>query len=91
MKKKLQKQMDSMMEMTIDAITKNKKLVPALNELFKYAPEDDKYQFILLHEIANQYLHELLDIDGICGGYNLHFAWATGYLCARQITADQEA
>ena len=63
MKKKLQKQIDSMMEMTIDAITNNKKLVPALNELFKYAPEDDKYQFILLHEIANQYLHELLDID----------------------------
>lgn len=63
MKKKLQKQMGSMMEMTIDAITNNKKLVPALNELFKYAPEDDKYQFILLHEIANQYLHELLDID----------------------------
>ena len=23
---------------------------------------------------------ELLDIDGICGGYNLHFAWATGML-----------
>ncbi|MCR5746733.1 MAG: aminoacetone oxidase family FAD-binding enzyme [Lachnospiraceae bacterium] len=23
---------------------------------------------------------ELLDADGICGGYNLHFAWATGYL-----------
>ncbi len=21
---------------------------------------------------------ELLDVDGICGGYNLHFAWATG-------------
>ncbi len=23
---------------------------------------------------------EVLDIDGICGGYNLHFAWATGML-----------
>lgn len=63
MKKKLQKQMDSMMEMTMDAITNNTKLVPALNELFKYAPKDEKSQFILLHEIANQYLHELLDID----------------------------
>ena len=21
---------------------------------------------------------ELLDIDGMCGGYNLHFAWASG-------------
>ena len=63
MKKELQKQMDSMMEMTMEAITNNKKLEPALNELFKYAPQDEKYQFILLHEIANQYLHELLDID----------------------------
>ena len=63
MKKKLQKQMDSMMEMSMDAITNNTKLVPALNELFKYAPKDEKTQFILLHEIANQYLHELLDID----------------------------
>lgn len=43
-------------------------------------------------KIKNLYLTgELLDADGICGGYNLHFAWATGYLCARQITADQEA
>ena len=23
---------------------------------------------------------ELLDADGVCGGYNLHFAWATGYI-----------
>ncbi len=23
---------------------------------------------------------EILDVDGICGGYNLHFAWATGIL-----------
>ena len=28
---------------------------------------------------------ELLDIDGDCGGYNLHFAWASAYLCAKQI------
>lgn len=33
--------------------------------------------------MENLYLTgELLDVDGICGGYNLHFAWATGYLCA---------
>lgn len=43
-------------------------------------------------KVKNLYLTgELLDADGICGGYNLHFAWATGYVCARQITADQEA
>ncbi|MFI3172199.1 MAG: aminoacetone oxidase family FAD-binding enzyme [Eubacteriales bacterium] len=27
---------------------------------------------------------ELLDIDGICGGYNLHFAWASGLLAGTQ-------
>ena len=42
MKKELQKQMDSMMNMTMEAITNNKKLEPALNELFKYAPQDEK-------------------------------------------------
>jgi len=25
---------------------------------------------------------EVLDVDGACGGYNLHFAWASGYLVA---------
>lgn len=28
---------------------------------------------------------ELLDVDGICGGYNLHFAWGTAYICAQKI------
>lgn len=27
---------------------------------------------------------EVLDVDGICGGYNLHFAWATGMLVGEQ-------
>ena len=26
---------------------------------------------------------ELLDADGICGGYNLHFAWATGSIAGK--------
>jgi len=26
---------------------------------------------------------ELLDVDGICGGYNLQWAWTTGYLAGR--------
>lgn len=31
--------------------------------------------------VKNLYLTgELLDVDGICGGYNLQWAWATGYL-----------
>lgn len=28
---------------------------------------------------------ELLNIDGACGGYNLHFAWASAYCAARDI------
>lgn len=32
---------------------------------------------------------ELLDVDGICGGYNLHFAWATGML-AGNAAAEEE-
>lgn len=28
---------------------------------------------------------EILDVDGICGGYNLHFAWASGYIAASAI------
>ena len=28
---------------------------------------------------------ELLDIDGRCGGFNLHFAWASGYLTAKTL------
>ena len=26
---------------------------------------------------------EILDADGICGGYNLQWAWATGYLAGK--------
>ena len=28
---------------------------------------------------------ELLDVDGICGGYNLHWAWASGYAVGSDI------
>ncbi len=28
---------------------------------------------------------EVLDVDGQCGGYNLHWAWASGYVCANGI------
>lgn len=31
-------------------------------------------------------LGELLDVDGICGGYNLHFAWSCAMAAAREIT-----
>ena len=26
---------------------------------------------------------ELLDVDGICGGYNLQWAWSTGMIAGR--------
>jgi hypothetical protein len=28
---------------------------------------------------------EVLDVDGDCGGYNLHFAWASGYLAGESL------
>lgn len=31
---------------------------------------------------------ELLDIDGRCGGYNLQFAWASGYAAAKAIEVE---
>ena len=31
---------------------------------------------------------ELLDVDGICGGYNLHWAWASGYLAGKHASKD---
>ncbi len=31
---------------------------------------------------------ELLNVDGICGGYNLHFAWGSGIEAAKEIAAD---
>lgn len=31
------------------------------------------------------YCGEVIDIDGNCGGYNLHFAWATGYIAGSNV------
>ena len=31
---------------------------------------------------------ELIDADGICGGYNLHFAWATGFIAGDAASRD---
>lgn len=36
-----------------------------------------------LHEEGLYLIGELLDVDGICGGYNLQWAWATGYLAGK--------
>ena len=34
---------------------------------------------------------ELLDVDGICGGYNLQWAWATGSLAGTAAAMGKEA
>lgn len=33
---------------------------------------------------------EIIDIDGICGGYNLQFAWTSGYVAGRNIADDKD-
>ncbi len=41
--------------------------------------------------IENLYLTgELLDVDGICGGYNLQWAWATGYIAGTHAAKGNE-
>lgn len=36
--------------------------------------------------IKNLYfVGEVLDVDGTCGGYNLHFAWASSYMMAKSL------
>ena len=34
---------------------------------------------------------EVMDIDGICGGYNLQWAWATGYLAGKHAAKGTES
>lgn len=37
-------------------------------------------------KVKNLYcIGELLDVDGLCGGYNLQWAWSSGRLCAESI------
>lgn len=33
---------------------------------------------------------ELLDVDGICGGYNLQWAWTSGYLAGKYAALDKD-
>lgn len=33
---------------------------------------------------------ELLDVDALCGGYNLHWAWSSGRLCAESLISDRK-
>ncbi len=36
-----------------------------------------------LHEADLYIVGELLDVDGICGGYNLQWAWSTGFIAGK--------
>lgn len=49
-----------------------------LDEVFPQSFESKRVKGLYL-------LGELLDIDGKCGGYNLHFAWAGAYLAAKNM------
>ncbi len=43
---------------------------------------------LMSRHISELYLiGELLDVDGDCGGYNLHWAWASAYTAAKAVTA----
>ena len=33
---------------------------------------------------------ELLDVDGPCGGYNLQWAWASGYVAGRSAASERK-
>lgn len=45
--------------------------------------ELDSHTMESLHEADLYLTGELLDIDGLCGGYNLQWAWATGYIAGK--------
>jgi len=46
------------------------------NEISPYTMESNHVEDLYL-------TGELLDIDGICGGYNLQWAWSTGYIAGK--------
>lgn len=46
--------------------------------------------FKTLESIYSPNIHfagEIIDVDAICGGYNLHFAWATGYMAGMAVSS----
>lgn len=45
-----------------------------LSELKKHTLESKKQKGLF-------FAGEILDVDGICGGYNLQWAWSSGYVC----------
>ena len=46
-----------------------------------YSPTTEYKDSLESNYVKNLYITgELLDVEGICGGYNLQWAWATGYI-----------
>ena len=58
---------------------------------FYFVGSDTDYTFSIIRKNTCKYhnnlyiVGELLDVDGICGGYNLHFAFASAYKAALDI------
>lgn len=55
----------------------------SLSEINPYTMESLKQKGLYI-------IGELLDVDGECGGYNLGFAWITGYLAGSSIKGDKQ-
>ena len=52
------------------------------------ATDDVDPRTMMSRRVSGLYLiGELLDVDGDCGGYNLHWAWASAYAAAKAVTA----
>jgi len=45
----------------------------------------DKYSMCSNNQDGLYFVGEVVDVDADCGGYNLHWAWASGYVCACSI------
>ena len=51
--------------------------------------EDINIKTMASKHLKNLYITgEILDVDGLCGGFNLAFAFITGYLAGQAITGD---
>lgn len=50
---------------------------------------NDIYENMESKLVKNLYFSgECIDVDGMCGGYNLQWAWSTGYIAGRSMTND---
>ena len=72
--------------------TVNHDYIPTNNQIFAggVSLEEIDSESLETHQYPNMYIGgEALNVDGMCGGYNLHFAFAAGEAIANAI-ADKE-